>query len=30
MPSEQDVHVYVCRKPSAPLPDLWPNFKLII
>ncbi len=30
MPSEQDVRVYVCRKPSAPLPVLWPNFKMII
>lgn len=30
MPSEQDVHVYVCRKPSAPLAILWPNFKMII
>jgi hypothetical protein len=30
MPSEQAVQVYVCRKPKAPLPVLWPNFKLII
>lgn len=30
MPSEQGVHVYVCRKPSAPLAVLWPNFKMII
>lgn len=30
MPSEQGVHVYVCRKPSAPLAILWPNFKMII
>jgi hypothetical protein len=30
MPSEQGVHVYICRKPSAPLSILWPNFKMII
>jgi Dolichyl-phosphate-mannose-protein mannosyltransferase len=30
MPSEQGVHIYVCRKPSAPLAILWPNFKMII
>jgi hypothetical protein len=30
MPSEQGVHVYVCRKPSAPLAVLWPNFKMMI
>jgi hypothetical protein len=30
MPSERGVHVYVCRKPSAPLAILWPNFKMII
>jgi Dolichyl-phosphate-mannose-protein mannosyltransferase len=30
MPSEQGVHVYICRKPSAPLAILWPNFKMII
>ncbi|HXN97747.1 MAG TPA: hypothetical protein VN881_01660, partial [Candidatus Acidoferrales bacterium] len=30
MPSERGVHVYVCRKPSAPLAVLWPNFKMII
>jgi hypothetical protein len=30
MPSEQHVHVYICRKPSAPLATLWPHFKLII
>jgi hypothetical protein len=30
MPSEQNVHVYVCRQPSAPLGILWPNFKMII
>ena len=28
--AERNVHVYVCRKPSAPLIVLWPNFKLII
>jgi hypothetical protein len=30
MPSEQGVHVYVCRKLSAPLAILWPNFKMMI
>ena len=30
MPSEQCVHVYVCRKPSAALLILWPNFKMMI
>jgi hypothetical protein len=30
MPSEQDVQVYVCRKPSAPLAALWPHFRMII
>ncbi len=28
--AERNVHVYVCRKPSAPLASLWPYFKLII
>ena len=28
--AERNVHVYVCRKPRAPLADLWPHFKLII
>jgi hypothetical protein len=28
--AERNVHVYVCRKPSAPLAELWPHFKLII
>ncbi len=28
--AERDVHVYLCRKPTAPLPVLWPHFKLII
>ena len=27
---ERNVHVYVCRKPRAPLAELWPHFKLII
>jgi hypothetical protein len=27
---EQDVPVYLCRKPSAPLAVLWPHFKMII
>jgi hypothetical protein len=30
MPTEQDVVVYLCRKPKAPLAELWPHFKLII
>lgn len=29
-PSEQRVNIYICRKPSAPLPILWPHFKLIL
>jgi hypothetical protein len=28
--AERTVHVYVCRKPRAPLAELWPHFKLII
>jgi hypothetical protein len=28
--AERDVHVYLCRKPTAPLSLLWPHFKLII
>ncbi len=28
--AERDVHVYLCRKPTAPLSVLWPHFKLII
>jgi Dolichyl-phosphate-mannose-protein mannosyltransferase len=28
--AERNVHVYVCRKPSASLGELWPHFKLII
>jgi hypothetical protein len=30
MPNEQNIPIYVCRKPVAPLADLWPRFKLII
>jgi hypothetical protein len=30
MPNEQRVPVYVCRKPIAPLAELWPRFKMII
>jgi dolichyl-phosphate-mannose-protein mannosyltransferase len=30
MPIEQSIEVYVCRKPAAPLAELWPNFKMII
>ena len=30
MPSEQSLTVYICRKPRAPLAELWPQFKLII
>ena len=30
MPIERQMPVYLCRKPSAPLAVLWPNFKMII
>ena len=30
MPVEQSLPVYVCRKPIAPLSNLWPRFKMII
>ena len=30
MPNERNVVIYVCRKPIAPLAELWPRFKLII
>ena len=30
MPNEQSVPVYLCRKPIAPLAELWPRFKMII
>jgi Dolichyl-phosphate-mannose-protein mannosyltransferase len=30
MPTERHVPVYICRKPVAPLRDLWPHFRLII
>jgi hypothetical protein len=30
MPSEQNVAIYLCRKPKAPLAELWPHFELII
>ncbi|MGA8144299.1 MAG: glycosyltransferase family 39 protein [Candidatus Acidiferrales bacterium] len=30
MPSEQSLTIYLCRKPRAPLAELWPHFKLII
>lgn len=30
MPIERDVPIYVCRKPVAALPKLWPHFKMII
>jgi hypothetical protein len=30
MPVEQNLLVYLCRKPIAPLSELWPRFKLII
>jgi hypothetical protein len=30
MPSEQNLAIYVCRKPKASLAELWPHFKLII
>jgi hypothetical protein len=28
--AERNVHVYICRKPRAPLAKLWPHFKMII
>jgi hypothetical protein len=28
--AERNVRVYVCRKPRAPLAEMWPHFKLII
>jgi hypothetical protein len=30
MPVEQNLPVYLCRKPRAPLAELWPHFKMII
>jgi Dolichyl-phosphate-mannose-protein mannosyltransferase len=30
MPIEQNIPVYVCRKPLEPLPKLWPRFRMII
>jgi len=30
MEVEQNVPVYLCRKPIAPLSALWPHFKMII
>ena len=30
MPNERNIPVYVCRKPIAPLAELWPRFKMII
>jgi Dolichyl-phosphate-mannose-protein mannosyltransferase len=30
MPIERDVPIYVCRKPVAPLAELWPHFRMII
>jgi hypothetical protein len=30
MPNERTIPIYVCRKPIAPLAELWPRFKLII
>lgn len=30
MPNERTIPVYICRKPMAPLRELWPNFKMII
>lgn len=30
MPNERDIPVYICRKPLAPLKQLWPHFKMII
>ena len=30
VPIEQHVPIYVCRRPTAPLAQLWPHFKMII
>jgi Dolichyl-phosphate-mannose-protein mannosyltransferase len=30
MPVERQLVVYLCRKPRAPLAELWPHFKMII
>lgn len=30
MPVERELVVYLCRKPRAPLAELWPHFKMII
>ena len=30
MPVERELAVYLCRKPRAPLAELWPHFKMII
>ncbi len=30
MPAEQSVQVFICRKPIAPLSELWPHFRMII
>ena len=30
MPNERNIVIYICRKPVAPLAELWPRFKLII
>ena len=30
MPSERNVPVFLCRKPVAPLAQLWPHFRMII
>jgi Dolichyl-phosphate-mannose-protein mannosyltransferase len=30
MPNERSVAIYVCRRPNAPLSQLWPRFKMII
>jgi Dolichyl-phosphate-mannose-protein mannosyltransferase len=30
MPIERQMPVYLCRKPRAPLAELWPHFKMII
>ena len=28
--AEQNVPIYICRKPSAPLAELWPHFRMVI
>jgi len=29
MPEETNLHIYICRKPKAPLAAMWPRFKYL-